>query len=215
MRFLTENLSLKVVSVAIAVLLWIATVGDQDNTTAVSIPVQLRNIPRDLEISTGVPEKAYVEVRGSNRRLGSDEWGSALVVINLDRVDRAGERTFSILADNVNLPAGLEFVRSVPSQVRLKFEPRLTRAVPVIVRYGTLPAGYQISNQVVEPATVRIVGPESRVLSVDRVQTDPIELPPDEEELTFHMHGFAGDAQVRLEKPDQIFTVKVTLAKDR
>lgn len=215
MRFLTENAGLKLLSLAIAVVLWLTTVGGQDSTTAVSVPVQLRNIPQDLELSSELPEKAYVEVRGASRRLSSQEIANALVVINLGGVDRAGERTFSILSGNVNLPAGVEFLRAVPSQLRLKFETRLAREVPVVARYAAPPAGYRISGQSVAPASVRIVGPESRVSAIDRVQTDPIELPRDEEELTFHVHAFAGDAHVRLEQPEQIFNVKVTLEKDR
>jgi YbbR domain-containing protein len=213
MRLLTQNLWLKLVSLALAVLLWFATVGDQNATTGASVPIQFRNIPRDLEISSELPDSAYVEVRGSSRRLA--ELGKALVIIDLSSIGRAGERTVSILAGNVSLPAGVQFQRSVPSQIRLKFEPRLTREVPVVVRYAGIPDGYMIQRQQVTPASVRIVGPESRVNAIDRVQTDPIELPPDDEELTFHMHAFAGDPQVRLEKPGEYFTVKVILEKSR
>ncbi|MDX1982672.1 MAG: CdaR family protein [Bryobacteraceae bacterium] len=213
MRRLTTNLWLKLISLAIAMLLWYATVGPQETTTGASVPIQLRNIPRDMEISSELPDSAYIEVRGSSRRL--DELEKALVIIDLSGISRAGERTISILDGNVSLPAGVQFQRAVPSQIRLHFEPRLTREVPVVVRYATIPDGYQIQRQQVSPASVRIVGPESRVNAIDRVQTDPIELPPDDEELTFRLHAFAGDAQVRLEKPDQFFTVKVVLEKNR
>ncbi len=215
MRLILENLWLKIASLLIAVLWWMATVGGPESTTAVSAPVQLRNLPQDLELSSPLPENAYIEMRGTSRRLTSQEIGNALVVVDLGTVDRAGERTFSILAGNVNLPPGVEFLRSVPSQLRLKFESRLTKEVPVLTRYAAPPSGYHIVNQLVSPAAVKIVGPESRVAAIDRVQTDPIELAADEEEHTFHVHGFAGDAQVRLEQPGQIFNVKVRLEKDR
>lgn len=215
MRLITENFWLKVISLVIAVLLWLITVGGQDSTTAVSIPIQLRNIPQDLELSSEIPDSAYVEVRGPSRRMSSQELNNAIVVIDLAKVDRAGERTFSILGGNVNLPSGVEFIRAVPSQLRLKFEPRLTREVPVVPRFAIVPANYQIANQTVSPNTVKIVGPESRVTAINRVQTDPIELPADDEELTFQVHAFAGDGQVRLLEPNQLFNVKVNLQKDR
>lgn len=212
MHLLTENFGLKLMSLAVAVLLWMATVGD-DTSTAIAIPIQFRNIPADLEISSELPDSVSVEVRAPASRLSN--LSAALVLIDLGPVKRPGERTFSILSGNAILPYGVRFVRAVPSQVRLKFEPRLTREVPVMVRYASLPDGYHIVRQEVAPARVRIVGPESHVNGIDRVQTDPIELPGDDEELTFRVHAFAGDPQVRLESPDQFFTINVTLEKDR
>lgn len=213
--WLTENLGLKLLSVVVAVLLWLALVGEPNTTSAIVVPVQYHNIPKDLEVSSDLISSAYVEVRGSRGRLSS--LGNAVVVIDLAKQNQPGERTFSILGNNVNLPPGVEFLRAIPSQIRMRLEPRVTREVPVLVRYGSsIPEGLHIARQEVHPDTVRIVGPESSVQLIDRVQTDPVELAGMAAgEQTIRVHPFAGDARVRLERSDVMINVKVVLEKNR
>lgn len=214
MRMLRENLALKLLSVAVAVLLWLATVGDPQATTALAVPVQYRNTPADLEISSQLVDSAYIEARGAGGRLSGANLANAVVVVDLAGERRPGERTISIVPANVKLPVGVKFIRAVPSQIRLRLEPRAARDAVVMVRYAApAPGGHRIALQEVVPPQVRIVGPESRVNAIDRVQTDPIEL-SDEMEQVFHVHTYAGDPQVRLERSDLLITVKVKLAPD-
>jgi YbbR domain-containing protein len=212
---LTENLGLKLLSLAVALLLWLALVGEPNTTGAIVVPVQYHNIPTDLEVSSDFVNSAYIEVRASRGRLSN--LGNAVVVINLANQNQPGERTFSILKDNVNLPPGVEFLRAIPSQIRMRLEPRVVRDVPVLVRYGSsIPAGLHIVRQEVTPDTVRIVGPESSVQLLDRVQTDPVELAgaaPGEQ--TFRVHPYTGDARVRLDSSALVINVKVVLEKTR
>jgi len=212
---LTENVGLKLLSLAVAMLLWLALVGEPNTTGAIVVPVQYHNIPKDLEVSSDFVDSAYVEVKASRGRLSS--LGNAVVVIDLANQNQPGERTFSILSDNVSLPPGVEFLRSIPSQIRMRLEPRISRDVPVLVRYGSpIPEGIRIVRQEVTPDTVRIVGPESSVQLIDRVQTDPVELAgvaPGEH--AFRVHPFAGDGRVRLERSDVMINVKVVLEKSR
>ncbi|MCS7024021.1 MAG: CdaR family protein [Bryobacteraceae bacterium] len=211
----TENLGLKLLSLAVALLLWLALVGEPNTTSAIVVPVQYHNLPKDLEISSEFVHSAYVEVRGTRARLAT--LGNAVVVIDLAGQTQPGERTFPILGSNVNLPPGVEFLRAIPSQIRLRLEPRIMREVPVMVRYGpSIPQGLQIARQQVDPDAVRIVGPASNVQRIDHVQTDPVEfLHATEGEHTVRVHAYAGDPRVRLERSDLLITVKVVLNKDR
>lgn len=215
-RLLTRNIGLKGMALAVAVLLWLATVGEGDITSAVAVPVQYRNIPASLEISSELVESAYVEVRGAAGRMSGSSLANAVIIIDLSGETRAGERTHSILRDNVRLPPGIQFLRAVPSQIRLRLEPQVARELPVVARYASrLPGELQIVKQEVSPIAVKLLGPESRVTPMDRVQTDPIELAPVEGEQMFHVHPFTGDPLVRLDRADLLVTVKVTLGKSR
>lgn len=216
-RWIFGNWQLKLLSAGVATLLWMATVGQSDTTTSMSVPVQYRNVPKDLEISSEVTESAFVEMRGSEGRLSGSNLANTVVLVDLGRERRPGERTFSILEGNVSLPPGVQFVRAVPSQIRVRLEPRVTREVPVQVRYASPRVdGYRIASQEVIPRTVKIVGPESRVNAIDRVQTDPIEFSAqDEGESLVHVHAFIGDPFVRLVESDLTIGVKVNLEKTR
>jgi YbbR domain-containing protein len=212
MGWITDNWGLKLLSVLVAVLLWLATVGEPEIITAQSVPIQYRNTPPNLEISSELTDTALIEMRGSSERLSSPT--NAVVILDLGGNPRPGERTYSILAEHVKLPPGIAFLRAVPSQIRLRFEYRVSREVPVVVRYSApAPDGFRIGRQEISPEVVRIVGPESRVNTIDKVQTDPVDLAARDELQTFRVHPFVGDPQVRIERSDLMISVKVDLEK--
>ncbi len=212
-RLITDHFGLKIVSLIVATLLWFAAVGaDPEMTAVAAVAVQYRNIPESFEISSDLTASAYVQMSGTAGRLTGSNLANAVVLVDLAGELRPGERTFSIRAENVILPQGVRFLRAVPSQVRLRLEPRASRAVPVLVRYARIPEGYRIAQQNVIPGEVTITGPQSRVGNLNRVQTDPIEITAGES--TYTARPFVGDDQVRL-SPDQLITVKVTLERIR
>jgi len=216
MSWIKDNWGLKLLSLAVAILLWLATVGEPESATVIAVPVQYRNIPANLEVSSEMRDSAYVEVRGPSGRLSGAHLANSVVVVDLSSQRRPGERTYSIQADNVRLPAGVQFLRAVPAQIRIRLEYQVSREVPVVVRYaGPAPEGLRIAKQDVSPQLVRILGPESRVNAIDRVQTDPIELTAIEGVQTFQAHPYSGDPQVRMVKSDQMVTIKVGLEKAR
>jgi YbbR domain-containing protein len=216
MSWITDNWGLKLLSLAVAVLLWLATVGEPESATVIAVPVQYRNIPTNLEVSSEMRESAYVEVRGPSGRLSGSSLANTVVVIDLASENRPGERTYSIQAENVKLPSGVQFLRAVPAQIRIRLEYQVSREVPVVVRYaGPAPEGLRIVSQEITPQLVRILGPESRVNAIDRVQTDPIELTAVEGIQSFHVHTYSGDPQVRLVQSDLKVSIKVALEKAR
>ncbi|MBL8174731.1 MAG: YbbR-like domain-containing protein [Bryobacterales bacterium] len=214
MSWIKDNWGLKLLSLMVAVLLWLATVGEPESATVIAVPVQYRNIPANLEVSSEMRESAYVEVRGPSGRLSGANLANTVVLVDLAGQQRPGERTYSIQEDNVRLPPGVQFLRAVPAQIRIRLEYQVSREVPVVVRYsGPAPDGLRIARQEVAPQLVRILGPESRVSAIDRVQTDPIELAAVEGVQTFQAHPYSGDPQVRLVKSDLMVTIKVGLEK--
>jgi YbbR domain-containing protein len=104
-------------------------------------------------------------------------------------------------------------VRAIPPQIQLLLERRLSRAVPVRVRFSEpSPAGYRVKDQQVRPARVVITGPESRVVQVEYVETEAVELVRAEGEKDYRVRAFVFDPQVSLESAPEIM-VKVTMEK--
>jgi hypothetical protein len=210
---LTKNLGWKFLSLALAVLLWYAIVGEPELATSVAAPILFRNIPADLEISSDVPDRIHLEVRGPSGKLRAANLADMSVVLDLASVRQPGERTFTIQQWNVSLPRGVVLSRAVPAQIRARFENSVSREVPVRTRYtAQVPAGYRIAHQQMEPPTVRIVGPESRVAHVEAVQTDPIDLSGVVGESWFEVHLYVTEPQVRLASAP---TARVRVVLDR
>ena len=173
----------RVFSLVLATLLWLAIVDEPDMTTTLSVPVEYKNVPRELDISTDVPERVMLQLRGPRDKITDAASGARLAVV-LDLGDRRrgerdqpGERTYTIEPGNVQLPPTVALVRSVPSQLRLTLEPRVRKDVPVAMRFvGPVPEGYRLVSTKIIPETIQVVGPESRVRQVDKVETDPLNL---------------------------------------
>ena len=75
-RAIFHDFGWKLLSLFAATLLWYSLVGEQEMATSVSAPIEFKNIPRDLEISSDIPERIRLEIL----TLGTDRfWPGAAV----------------------------------------------------------------------------------------------------------------------------------------
>ena len=211
-RLLTKNLGWKLLSLFLAIALWFAVAREPELATSISVPIEFKNLPEDLDISSGVPDRVHIEIRGPSGRLTRDYVADLAAVLDLTGV-RPGERTFTIQSRNLNLPVGVEFYRAVPSQITLRLDRVVAREVRVAPRYSkSAPEGYRLKSFQVNPARVTIRGPEDHLKQIEQVMTDPIDLGGVVGQAEFHVHLNLGDPQVRLESPTLV-TVRVLLEK--
>lgn len=118
----TRNLGWKLLSIGLAVLLWIAVEGEPELVTVQTVPVFYRNVEPSLALVSNPPPTVRVELRGPSDVLGSDNLSNVAVLLDLAGADEPGERIFPISHTNVSLPSGVNFVRSDPSELRLHLD---------------------------------------------------------------------------------------------
>ena len=211
-HFFTQNIGWKLLSLLLAIAFWIAVAREPELATSLSVPVELKNIPQDLDLGSNVPDRVHLEVRGPSGRLSRDNLANVALILDLADA-HAGERTYNIHPYDFNLPVGLAFYRAIPSQITLRFDRVSSQSVKIFPRYSHPPPdGYRVRAYVLEPETIRVRGPEERVKRIDRVWTDPVDLSGVVSSAEFHTHVNLGDAQVRLETPT-VISLKVTLEK--
>ena len=197
-RAVLHNLGLKLTALALAVGLWLAVTRDPVAEVALEIPVEVRNIPPDLEISSEIVPKAQIRLRGPERVIHQLQSSDVYADIEFSGI-RPGERTFDLTAQQIHQPAGLEIVQIVPSQFHLTFDVRLTRPVSVQPRViGSFAPGYHIGQIVTDPATVTITGPKGRVEAVESATTDPIDVSGAMNRVTFVRHAYVSDPLVQV-----------------
>ncbi len=214
MRLITRNFGWKLGSLALAVLLWLAILGEPELVTTHTSPILYKNLPRGLLIGTDALDQVRVELRGSSGKLSADRLAEMAVLLDLADVKGPGERTFTLSDADFHLPQGVTFLRSVPSQLRVRFARMASRDVPVNVRiYAQPPAGYHIVKQETMPDKLRIAGPEGRVNSVASADTDAIDLSGITANMEMKVNAFISDPQVRFEV-SPVVTVKVMIGKN-
>jgi YbbR domain-containing protein len=213
MRLVTDNLFWKVFSIGISFALWLAFVGESEVAASIPAALHMKNLPRELELSSEFVDKLYVKVHGPSSRLDPATLSQTAVVLDLSFIQTAGDHTITLNDSNVILPTGVELTRVIPSQLRLRFEKSVARDVQVDVRFaGPPPRGYRIAGTNVTPDRVRLIGPESRVQSIQSVATDPIDLSSTVGSSEFRVSTYIGDPQVRAEG-SHIVAVRVSLEK--
>jgi YbbR domain-containing protein len=174
-RIFLEDWSLKLLSLAIALVLWLVVTGQNQPVTA-HVNVQLNFLrPPALEISNDPPRTVDVMLTGSRNKL--DDLTTLDLVATVDISDqRAGERVLR-LADKaqIALPQGVKVDGFQPSAVPVRLEPIVERQVPIEPKLEGKPAdGYEIYGAVPSKNSVILRGPESRVVALQKVPTESI-----------------------------------------
>jgi hypothetical protein len=212
-KFFQRNIGWKLLSLAAAVGMWVDVASEPQLTTIVSVPVEYKNYPRDLEISSDIVESIDLEAHGPAgllRQLGD---GHKAAVIDFAAVRTPGQRTFTLNESELTLPRDVTLIRTIPAQLRFMFEHRATRLTPVSVSFsGQLPAGEKTAGYSVDPPELRIAGPESRVLAVRRLQADPFDLTGVSGNTSRMLAVYVGEPQVRIINAPQV-TVRVHIVE--
>jgi YbbR domain-containing protein len=212
-RYIFHNLGLKVVSLALAALLWFAISSAPRAEIGFTVPIEFLNVPKDYEINTDSSPQAQVRLRGPDRAVRRLLASDLHLVIDAASIGlgSSGERTFELMAAKLNLPSDVEVVQIVPSSVRLSFDKRVYRDLEVRARVsGSFPPGYKIASVVTEPQQVPVVGPEKRVNAIEAATTDPIDASGVMGKQVFISMPYVQDPMVRLARPTSVRVTVVT-----
>jgi len=168
------DLPLRLASLGLAAALWFVIAGRQTAERGLSVPVELRNVPRELEL-TGDPVNAVeVRVRASPGLIDSLDPRKVLATIDLAGA-REGERIIQLTPDRIQVPFGFRVVKITPSLLTLNLESTRRKMVPVRPRVmGRPAAGFEVAEVASDPAEVRVAGPRSRVQEIESAFTEPV-----------------------------------------
>ena len=210
-KWLIKNIGYRIASLAIAYVIWVNVATEPEMATLVSAPVQYRGA-LNVEVSSPLVDRVELETSGPSGLLRNLSNSRTVVILDFSDVKDPGQRTFTITRDLTNLPQGVDLLRATPAQIRLTFERRMQKTVPVHVRFvGTLPKGEKMSGFQVDPPTKEIFGPASQVERVSAVETDSIDLGSiTPTNSSARVAVFVPEPKVRFSKDPQV-TVKITI----
>ncbi len=161
-----------------AFLLWYILAAQRiENISVRGVKARLTlvNIPRDLVLTSSVPDTVSLQLRGPlTRALDSNNPPEVL----LDLSDaRPGLNSYPINERDIPLPAEVEVVSVDPSAITLELERQETRIVSVRPLIEGVPApGFRVAGIRAIPAQYTVQGPESLVLALESIDTSPISI---------------------------------------
>ncbi len=110
-------------AVVAALVLWAVFVPGSDvSELTVGVPVEVTDLPKDLELETIDPAEIEVTLRGLRRDLALVQRTSLSVRVDA-QLARLGRRTFSVSSQDVRRPGVLTVVALAPQKVKLSLVP--------------------------------------------------------------------------------------------
>jgi hypothetical protein len=221
---LTEDLNLKLLSFAFALILYSLVHGGQDARRSIVVDLEaiLPNESSDRILVGSIPQSVRVAVRGSSTTI--DNLRAAQVSVILDLAS-AQQQHVVFEPKMVRLPEGfsnIEIESFDPPGVDLKWEPRVVRDVPVQLSVVGAPAnGFVVHGQLVsEPKTAKVRGPQSEVMVLQHLRADAFDVggltegtyprrlaiePPPSQRVKFEPRSVLATAEITREVAERVF----------
>jgi YbbR domain-containing protein len=203
-----RNPGLKIMAVLLATALWFIVAGEQNVERTLRVPLEFRNKPANLEILGDPPTTIDIRVLGSSTLLSRMDAGEVVAMLDLASA-RPGSRLFHIRSDEVRVPYGVSVLQLTPATIPLELEKSARRTVRIHPAVEGEPAPGFVSGEVTaDPATVEVIGPESRIKELTSATTEPISLAGHRDRVTDTVTVGVADSAVRLAEP---LSVRVTI----
>ncbi|NCC50735.1 MAG: hypothetical protein EOM20_05905 [Spartobacteria bacterium] len=201
LRIVTENKSLKLLALVLAVITWYAIQG------VINFEIDLIDVPLRIELDKGwaVLDRTADEVdilfKGSQEDLLRLNRDYVEVLLDLRGDDIRGVTELTITPDMVRVPAGIRIVDIRPNRISISLDQEGAKTVPVKVEMkGTMPDGYEVEKVVCTPAAVVVKGPLQRISEIERVRTVP---------LVLDNRHFSFDERLALASPSEHWTAQM------
>lgn len=169
------------VALVLAVFSWYLVTGRERVETWVDIPVEMTNPPKGLIILEGMANTLNIRLRGPKglvRGVAADVPRYTLDLKSLE----AGENVIPFKPENLALSNAIEVMEVRPARINLVVDRQAERMAEVVPQWeGELAEDYRFLSAKARPASVRILGPESKIQEMDEVSTETVsvsEVPP-------------------------------------
>jgi len=174
--FFTRNISLKLLSIVLAIILWYFVMSEKSGETALSISPDFRNIPSSLIIFKNPVESINIRVTGPATLLRGLSPRDIKAVIDLSDAE-PGVATFGIQPKNIPVPRGLRITMVSPASITLRFEKLMKKKLLVeALLVGNPSQGYKVTGVWVDPPSVEVVGAENELRGLKKIFTEEIDL---------------------------------------
>lgn len=210
---LKRNLFLKVFSLVLAIALWLVIsrgsgVGGME--MSLGIPLELHNLPKDMEVVRSPTERINVRFSGPRRIVLKISQSGISVPLDLtDAVE--GETTFELYPSHIKAPEKVSVTRISPSSVTVTLERMIERRLPVDPDVQGKPAwGFRVGKVTVEPETVVVKGPRSAIRASKSVKTEPLTIEGAVQDLEEETGLVLSGGGIRIDG-DQVVRVRISI----
>lgn len=161
-------------AVLIAVVLWLQVHGQGEGTLSMDVALQLQGLPQEMVVVNDLPDSVHVTVSGPQARLKAVKPQDIHVPFDASGLTMPGVVDRTVKISDIRLPAGLDIEKIQPDRIELQIDRVVEKLIAVLPRLE-LAEGWQVQSISVEPAQVKLSGPEVWLDALSEVETTAIQ----------------------------------------
>ncbi|MCI0370286.1 MAG: hypothetical protein L0214_02640 [candidate division NC10 bacterium] len=175
--WLADNFGMKVLSLGLAVALWVLVLTEQKAVVNLNVPLDVGQIPRTLMVVNDPVEYVALKVRGPQSLVQVLAPNEVTLPGAFAKTLKEGENVLNLRPEEFQVPRGIEVLSVAPGRVRLVLEAVDERRLEVIPKFRGEPAkGHALGKVRVTPKEVRVVGPQGDLKRLNHAFTQPIDI---------------------------------------
>lgn len=202
---MTNNLLLKITSIILAIGLWFFIATSDYTEVSFNVPIKIENLDNGM-VAINKTGLVNVVLRGPNFSLKNMSYNDIKVSIDASNFN-VGEIKYRIKTSEVKVPAGINVVEIVPSEIVFLVDEVITKSVKINPTFiGEPLKGYKVSSVKMIPESVKLQGAKRILSKLDFIDTLPINLSSRYETLIYSV-GLKLPDGVKLVENNQIDAV--------
>jgi len=175
-KFITKNPTLKIISIILAIILWVFVKSKTGGEVGLVVPLEFYRVPASLIVTQVTDEAINVRINGSFMQLQRLPTREIRARIDLSRA-RPGTNTFDILPDNFNIAKTLDITQISPSSVKIELDHVMDKIVHVKPVVKGKPArGYRVTKVSIDPPYINLQGARGQLGGLKEVSTEEVDI---------------------------------------
>jgi len=209
---LVKNLLPKFVTLLLVLFCWLLINARQGGVQSVAAQVKFHGLPEYLALKNDLPTDLDVQLKILSTIFISAKKLETVADIDLSKVHE-GVNTIPVAVESFQLPLGVSVIKVVPEVLKITAEKKVYRDLPVRFRKtGRLPKGLKLKSVTLEPAKVKVFGPESSLAHLTQIDTEALDLGALARSQTLEVKILSPSPQVRLSS-DESVRARLVVAK--
>ena len=198
-----KNLRLKILSIVIAVSLWLSLMSGEYQEFNVYTPVRLKNNMQGEFVAVTSDSHVNVFAKAPQGIIRNLDYNAVAIEVDVASLG-FGDTYHRLTPSEIRLPSGLELVRVEPEGINITVDKLVKKSAKVVPTFiGDPHAGFIVGNVTVYPEYVDIQGAANKLASISSIETKPVNLSGKSEGITYSI-GMKDTDGVLSSTPEQV-----------
>lgn len=208
-KMLFSNLGIKILSVILAISMWIFVTYRGQSEMAVDVPIGFKNVPKGLELLRESAKTVALNLRGQERLLKSLKPMDINVFVDLSNAKR-GEITYYLDKNAVIVPGTVDILRVDPTSVRVVLDESMVKTLPVKASIiGAPEKGFRIASVDVKPSAVMVEGARTEIERMAVLRTEAVDVTGFDSDIKETVRLNINGRNIRTRTPEVIVNIAI------